>query len=107
MGQRSLIFNVSVFDTYRNTHWMNELLNRCVEVMGPGGAHPYYDDLCLEYIEYGTIPERGPWRSRICPCLNHSKLEIIIDDETMATWFKLEFHGAVVENHTLVVEVKN
>ena len=75
--------------------------------MGRGGAHPYYDELCLEYIEYGIPPERGPWRSRICPWMNNSKLEIIIDDESMAAWFKLEFHGTEVEDHTLVVEVKN
>lgn len=105
-----MIIQIYSDSDYNEPEWLTVVNNRLVELMGPGGAHPYYDDLCLEFIEYGIEPDRGTWRSRIIGRSRIGRrigLEISMDDihDHHAVALKLEFHKTKISGTTLVVEV--
>lgn len=88
-----------------DTGWITSVLNRCTELMGPAGSHPYYDLLFVDFIENGIEPDRGTWRSRFIPHrkTNNMMLEIEIDDTSLYAWLKLEFDNMEINGSILKV----
>lgn len=104
-ARRSESGNVSSFGRPKDESWIKEVSKLITGIAGAEGNHPYYDELDLDYITYGTEPERGKWRKKFLHTLTRHYIEIEIDDDSLSSWVKLSFHNTNVHGTTLEVSI--